>query len=122
MNLNGKHIKAILKVSHLRQELLEDPISEEDCLNFDFLESKNKEMITSQVMYVMNHGFADILYSYSNPVEQYINPINIYGEKGIYLVSEVDYEIFTFFTSKKEAIKYANEAYEEWLKVNSFDD
>jgi hypothetical protein len=122
MNLNSKHIKAILKVSHLRKELLEDPISEDDCLNYDSLDAEKKEIIQRQVMYVMNHGYADLVLSYSNPDEQYINPIDIYGETGIYLVSEVDYEIFTFFTNKRDAIKYANKAYDEWLKMNSYDE
>ncbi len=122
MNLNGKHIKAILKVSHLRKELLEDPISEEDCIKYDFLNAEKKEMITAQVMYVMNRGSASHLGTYSNPVSQYIDPIEIYGEKGIYLVCEVDYQNFTFFTNKKEAFKYANQAYDAWYEVSGFEE
>ena len=121
MNLNSKHIKEILKVSHLRKELLEEHITEDDCLKYDFLDSEMKETIKTQVMYVMYNGYANVVLSYSNPVEQYIDPIKIYGERGIYLVREVEYEIFTFFNNKKEAIKYADKAYKDWYK-NSFDE
>lgn len=117
MNLKTKHIIAMLRVAHLRKELLEEPITELDCRNFEELDEKKKEMITAQVMYVMNHGFANHLATYSNPIEQYIDPIKIYGEKGIYLVSEIDSENHTFFTNKKEAYTYANEAYDNWLEI-----
>jgi hypothetical protein len=117
MNLKTKHIIAMLRVAHLRKELLEEPITELDCRNFEELDEKKKEIITAQVMYVMNHGFANHLATYSNPIEQYIDPIKIYGEKGIYLVSEIDSENHTFFTNKKEAYTYANEAYDNWLEI-----
>jgi hypothetical protein len=117
MNLKTKHIIAMLRIAHLRKELLEEPITELDCRNFEELDEKKKEMITAQVMYVMNHGFANHLATYSNPIEQYIDPIKIYGEKGIYLVSEIDSENHTFFTNKKEAYTYANEAYDNWLEI-----
>ncbi len=107
----------MLRIAHLRKELLEEPITELDCRNFEELDEKKKEMITAQVMYVMNHGFANHLATYSNPIEQYIDPIKIYGEKGIYLVSEIDSENHTFFTNKKEAYTYANEAYDNWLEI-----
>ena len=68
-------------------------------------------------MYVMHHGFADSICTYSNPVEQYIDPIIIYGERGIYLVHERDSEEFTFFTNRRKAEKYANEAYDNWLEI-----
>ena len=118
MNLKSKHIIAMLKLPHLRKELLEEPITENECRNFDTLNEAKKGIITAQVMYVMNHGFANHLATYSNPVEQYIDPIKIYGEKGIYLVSEIESENFTFFTNKKEAFKYASAAYDTWLEIN----
>ena len=117
MNLKSKHIIAMLRVAHLRKELLEEPITENECRNFDTLNEAKKGIITAQVMYVMNHGFANHLATYSNPIEQYIDPIKIYGEKGIYLVIEVESEKYTFFTNKKEAYTYANEAYDNWLEI-----
>jgi hypothetical protein len=117
MNLKTKHLIAMLRVTHLRKELLEEPITELDCRNFEELDEKKKEIITAQVMYVMNHGYANHLATYSNPIEQYIDPIKIYGEKGIYLVSEIESENYTFFTNKKEAYTYANEAYDNWLEI-----
>ena len=42
MNLNSKHIKAILRINHLRNELLNEDITEEDCKNFEIL---NEECI-----------------------------------------------------------------------------
>ena len=119
MNLNSKHIKAILRINHLRNELLNEEITEEDCKNFEILNEEKKVVITSQVMYVMNHGFADSICSYSNPIEQGIDPIVIYGEKGIYLVLEREDDRFTFFTNRKEAEKYANDLYDNWLEVYS---
>ena len=119
MNLNSKHIKAILRINHLRNELLNEDITEEDCKNFEILNEEKKVVITSQVMYVMNHGFADSICSYSNPIEQGIDPIVIYGEKGIYLVLEREDDRFTFFTNRKEAEKYANDLYDNWLEVYS---
>ena len=49
----------MLKVAHLRKELLEEPITENECRNFDILNEAKKEIITAQVMYIMNHGFAN---------------------------------------------------------------
>ena len=118
MNLNANHVKAILKVKKLKKELLLDGhVSESDFRNYDMLTGEKKELATAQVIYVMNHGFADSICSYSNPVEQGIDPIIIYGERGIYLVHERDQEAFTFFTNRKEAEKYANEAYDIWLEI-----
>lgn len=117
MNLNSKHIKAILRINHLRNELLTEDITEEDCKNFDKLNEVKKEMITSQVMYVMNHGFADSICFYTNPIEQGIDPFIIFGEKGIYLVHERECDEFTFFTNRREAEKYANDLYDNWLEV-----
>ena len=122
MNLNSEHLKAILKVKHLREELIDEQITEGNCKNFDSLSEDNREIVTAQVMYVMNHGFANHLITYSNPIDQYVDPIKIYGEKGIYLVCEVDYENYTFFTNKKEAYAYANEAYDIWLDNNADDE
>ena len=119
MNLNSKHIKAILRINHLRNELLNGDITEEDCKNFEKLNEEKKAIVTSQVMYVMNHGFADSICSYSNPIEQGIDPIVIYGEKGIYLVLEREDDGFTFFTNRKKAEKYANDLYDNWLEVYS---
>lgn len=119
MNLNSKHIKAILRVNHLRKELICEQVTEQDCKNFDNLVEEKKLLITEQVMYVMNHGFADSICSYSNPIEQGIDPIVIYGEKGIYLVLEREDDGFTFFTNRKEAEKYANDLYDNWLEVYS---
>ena len=88
-----------------------------DIRNYDLLTGEKKELATAEVMYVMHHGFADSICYYSNPVEQGIDPIIIYGERGIYLVHERDNEEFTFFTNRKEAEKYANEAYDIWLEI-----
>ena len=118
MNLNANHVKAILKVQKLKKELLlGGQVTEGDFRNYDFLIGEKKELATAEVMYVMHHGFADSICSYSNPVEQGIDPIIIYGERGIYLVHERDNEEFTFFTNRKEAEKYANEAYDIWLEI-----
>jgi hypothetical protein len=122
MNLNSEHLKAILRVKHLRKELIDEKITEEDCRNFDSLSEDKREIVTAQVMYVMNHGFADSICLYSNPMEQGIDPIIIYGEKGIFLVHERDSEEFTFFTNRKKAEKYANNAYDTWLEVYSDED
>jgi hypothetical protein len=119
MNLSSKHIKAILRVNHLRKELICEEVTEQDCKNFDNLVEEKKLLITEQVMYVMNHGFADSICYYSNPIEQGIDPFVIYGEKGIYLVHEKEYDGFTFFTNRKEAEKYANDLYDNWLEVYS---
>ncbi len=116
MNLNSEHLRAILKVNHLRKELIDAKITEEDCKNFEDLSKKKKAIVTAQVMYVMNHGFAESICYYSNPIEQGIDPIIIYGERGIYLVHEREGEGFTFFTNRKKAEKYANEAYNTWLE------
>jgi len=122
MNLNSEHLKAILRVKHLRRELIDEKITEEDCRNFDSLSEDKRENITAQVMYVMNHGFADSICHFSNPMEQGIDPIIIYGEKGIYLVHERDGEEFTFFTNRKKAEKYANNAYDNWLEAYGYED
>jgi len=106
MNLNSEHLKAILRVKHLRKELIDDDdVTEEECRNFDNLSEDKRENVTAQVMYVMNHGFANHLATYSNPIEQYIDPIKIYGEKGIYLVSEVESENYTFLPIKKKLLR-----------------
>ena len=118
MNLNSHHVKAILRVKKLKNELLlGGQITEDDFKNYDFLTGEIKELATAEVMYVMHNGFADSICTYSNPVEQYIDPIIIYGERGIYLVHEKDSDVFTFFTNRKEAEKYANEAYDIWLEI-----
>ena len=119
MNLESKHINAILRVEHLRKELLGDPITERDCRNFNNLSDEQKVIITAQVMYVMKDGFADHIITYTNPIDQYIDPIKIYGEKGIYLVYEVESEDYTFFKNKQKAFAYANEVYENWLELQS---
>jgi len=120
MNLNSEHLKAILRVKHLRKELIDDDdVTEEECRNFDNLSEDKRENVTAQVMYVMNHGFANLLITYSNPIDQYVDPIKIYGERGIYLVCEVDGDNYTFFTNKKNAYTYANEAYDIWLEIYS---
>jgi hypothetical protein len=116
MNLNSEHLKAILKVNHLRDQLLDETFTEEDCKNFDRLKEGKRKMITAQVMYVMNHGFASHLITYSSPIDHYVDPIRIYGEEGIYLVHEKNYEKSTFFTNKSQAYSYANEAYNNWLE------
>lgn len=117
MNLESKHINAILRVEHLRKELLGDPITERDCRNFNNLNEENKEIITAQVMYVMKDGFANHIITYNNPIDQYVDPIKIYGEKGIYLVYEVENENYTFFNNKQKAFTYANKVYENWLEI-----
>ena len=118
MNLNANHVKAILKVKKLKKELLLDgQVTESDFRNYDLLTDEKKELATAQVMYVMHHGFADSICSYSNPVEQGIDPIIIYGERGIYLVHERDSAEITFFTNRRDAEKYANEAYDIWLEI-----
>ena len=117
MNLNSKHIMAMLRVNHLRSELLNGEITEGDCKNFEKLSEEKKVVVTAQVMYVMNHGFADSICYFSNPIEQGIDPFVIYGEKGIYLVHEREYDGFTFFTNKKDAEKYANDLYDNWLDI-----
>lgn len=118
MNLNSSHVKAILRVKSLKKELLSDEqVTEDDFRNYDLLTGEKKELATAQVMYVMHHGFADSICTYSNPIEQYIDPIVIYGERGIYLVHEIDSEEFTFFTNRKKAEKYASEAYDVWLEI-----
>lgn len=120
MNLNSKHLAAILKVKHLRRELLEDEITEEACKNFEKQSKEFKSDISKQALYIMNNGFANHLINYSNPVEQGIDPVKIYGERGIYLVCEIesiDFEAFTFFTNKREAYSFANKAYEAWLNI-----
>jgi len=122
MNLNVKHLRAILKIEHLRKEILGDEITEENCQKYESLTDKEKDVISSQVEYVMNNGFANHLMTYSNPVDQYIDPFKIYGEKGIYLVLDVESEFLTYFTNKKEAFSYANQAYENWLDNNKFED
>jgi hypothetical protein len=123
MNLSSEHLKAIIKIKHLKKELLEEGIVEEDCLRFESLNNEQKSMIASQAIYVMNNGFAHGFSSiYSNPVEQYIDPIHVYGERGIYLVVERDSETFTFFTSKKEAVKFADDTYDKWIKYYGGED
>ena len=118
MNLNANHVKAILKVKKLKKELLlGGQVTEDDFRNYDLLTGEKRELATSEVMYVMHNGFANSICTYSNPIEQYIDPIIIYGERGIYLVHERDNEEFTFFTNLKEAEKYANEAYDIWLEI-----
>ena len=118
MNLNSNHVKAILKVTKLKKELLlGGQVTEDDFKNYDFLIGEKKELATAEVMYVMHQGFADSICTYSNPVEQFIDPIIIYGERGIYLVHERDSEEFTFFTNRRKAEKYANEAYDNWLEI-----
>jgi len=118
MNLNANHVKAILKIKKLKKELLcGGKVTEDDFRNYDFLTGEKKELATDQVIYVMHHGFADSICFYSNPVEQGIDPIIIYGERGIYLVHESDSKELTFFTNRKEAEKYANEAYNIWLEI-----
>jgi hypothetical protein len=120
MNLNSKHLAAILKIKHLRKELLEDEITEEACKKFEKQSKELKNDISKQAIYIMNNGFANHLISYSNPVEQGIDPVKIYGERGIYLVCEVespDRKEFTFFTNKREAHSFANKAYEAWLNI-----
>ena len=119
MNLKSDHLRAILRISHLRKELIDEQITEEDCKNFEKLSEEKRNLITAQVMYVMNRGFANHIVTYRNPIDQYVDPITIYGEKGIYLVCEVDSEEYTFFTNKKEAYSYADEAYDAWLEIYS---
>jgi hypothetical protein len=118
MNLNSNHVNAILKVKKLKKELLlGEQVTEDDFKNYDFLIGEKKKLATAEIMYVMHNGFADSICYYSNPDEQGIDPIIIYGEKGIYLVHERDNEEFTFFTNRREAEKYANEAYDIWLEI-----
>lgn len=119
MNLESKHIHAILRVKHLRNELIVDSITESDCRNFEKLSDHQKQTVAAQVLYVMNQGFANHVVTYSNPIDQYIDPIKIYGERGIYLVYEVESDDYTFFTNKQKAFAYANEVYENWLEINS---
>ena len=122
MNLNANHVKAILKVKKLKKELLLDgQVTESDFRNYDLLTDEKKELATAQVMYVMHHGFADSICYYSNPVEQGIDPIIIYGERGIYLVHERDSAEITFFTNRRDAEKYANEAYDIWLEIYEYE-
>lgn len=117
MNLSSEHLKAILKIKHLRKEILDGDITQEDCLRFETLSNEHKSTIASQAIYVMNNGFAHgFSLVYSNPVGQYIDPIHVYGERGIYLVVERESQTFTFFTSKKEALKFADDTYENWMK------
>lgn len=116
MNLNNKHIKAILNIPHLKEELINEKITEQDCLNFELLDEEKKKLIFNQVVYIMNNGSAEHIVTYGNPVSEYIDPFVIYGEKGIYLVAEVDWGGFTFFANKKDAIAYANNAFDEWIK------
>jgi len=117
MNLKSEHLKAIIRIKHLRKEFIDEQITEEDCKNFEKLSEEKRKMISAHVLYVMNNGFANHLITYSNPIEQYIDPIIVHGERGIYLVHERDYDGFTFFTNKREAFAYANEAYKTWLEV-----
>jgi hypothetical protein len=118
VNLNSSHVKALLKVKKLKKELLlGGQITEDDFRNYELLTGEMKELATAEVMYVMHHGFADSICYYSNPVEQGIDPIVIYGERGIYLVHERDNEEFTFFTNRKKAEKYANTAFDTWLEI-----
>jgi hypothetical protein len=118
MNLTSKHVIAILKNKVLKKELLAgEQITEDEFRNYDFLEGEKKELATSEVMYVMHHGFADTIAYYSDPLEQGIDPIVIYGERGIYLVHEREPDFFTFFTNKNEATAYANQQYDAWIDL-----
>ena len=118
MNLNTKHLKAILDIPHLKEILIDGEITEKDCLNFEFLDDEKKKLIFNEVIDIMSNGSVECICIYSNPDSEYIDPFAIYGENGFYMVAEVDWGSFTFFTNKKDAIEYTNNAFDEWVNFD----
>lgn len=122
MNLNSKHLKAMLCVKHLKEHLLVNSLTEFECINYESLSAERQSQIKAQVIFVMNNGFAEHLVSYSHPDDQQLDPVKVYGEQGIYMVCELDSHQFTLFASEQEAVDFANAAYDNWAQSNSFDD
>jgi len=86
------------------------------------ISNKNIEQILTQVFF---SEYLDFTFEYPhpiNPLGQVMNPIKIVGVRGAYVVEE-DYvginPKWNFFTTKRNAILYANEAFEVFIDKNN---
>ena len=119
MSVSKEILRAVLRDKRLKTNFLKRVQLSEDALNISIL--LGTEGIEEFLVSSMLEEYLDFTYEYPhpiNPLAQVMNPIRIVGVKGAYLVVE-DYQeinrIFTMFSDKVKAIKYANEGYERFL-------
>lgn len=107
MSLSNKNVKAILRNKKIKQELLKSTtLSLEDYANFENLNDEKKDEAYENIMNCME-AFATLILHYPSPVEQYPDDAVLYGVSGFYYVKLED--DIKYFSSKKEAVKFADE-------------
>ena len=107
MSLSNKNIEAILRNKKIRQELLASTnLSLEDYSNFEKLDDEKRDEAYENIMNCIQ-AFATLILHYPSPVEEYPDDAVLYGVRGFYYVETQD--IIKYFSSKKEAVKYADD-------------
>ena len=114
MSLSNKNVQAILRNKKIKQELLNSTtVSLEDYANFENLNDEKADEAYENIMNCMQ-AFATVILHYPSPVQQYPDDAVLYGVRGFYYVETQD--DITYFSSKKEAIKFADD-----ISSNSWD-
>jgi hypothetical protein len=108
-NISDKQLRKLIASPLFRPIISKDnEIGLEKLSSLENLNSDEVEGIKINSEYWMkNYSTFDL--TYSSQYEYEIDPVKIYGIRGLYLVQVMEEE-GNFFDTKKEAIAYANEA------------
>jgi hypothetical protein len=104
--LTSKTTRAVIRDSKLRKHLLcrRTGLSEDDFKSFDLLESERRDLVSDQIVEVLD-AWAPFRLCYPSPIEQYPHGVEIFGTRGIYIVRTQ--EGLSFFSNRRSAIRFA---------------
>ena len=109
MTISINQLKKMTKNSKLLAAMVEDNnIDAKKLATFQNLNDEEVEGLKINAEYWMQNCSAFDM-TYASQYDYEINPIHIYGIRGLYLVKVIEEE-GRFFDTKKEAIAYADEA------------
>ena len=109
MAISINQLKKLTKNQKLLAAMVKDNnIDKKKLATFKNLSDEEVEGLKINAEYWM-HNYAVFDMTYESQYEYEINPIHIYGIRGLYLVKVMEEEGL-FFNTKKEAIAYADEA------------
>jgi len=123
LTLTSANVCAILKNRWARDRLLVlSSLSERDWTNYHSLDAGKKLLAQQSAISVMiEYPYRFDTYGFPHPLntaDQMLDPIKIYGARGVWLVHDDFLAMigkFTFFGLKKEAFRHATRRYKEFL-------
>lgn len=124
ITLKSAHVRAIFRIKWARDRLLRrSSLSASEWLEFESFAFDKKLSAQADAISLLIETVCGSFDCYGypdprNPAGQVDDPIKIYGARGVWLVYEDTREMigkFSFFSEKKEAFRYANLKYREYL-------